>query len=97
MANTENGSGSDPPAIPFIPKAPTLKSDNSQEFTLCMTTTNKYSDYKFKTHNFCNGSPEDVLEWENKMWKVMKCKPVDTTEGKFNLVEVLLEGNVLTH
>eukprot|EP00957_Ditylum_brightwellii_P185962 14158011-Ditylum_brightwellii.AAC.1 len=31
------------------------------------------------------------------MQKTVKCKPVDTLEGKFNLVEALLEGDTLTH
>eukprot|EP00957_Ditylum_brightwellii_P148901 11337235-Ditylum_brightwellii.AAC.1 len=30
------------------------------------------------------------------MKKVVKCKLVDTAEGQFDLVEVLLEGNTLT-
>eukprot|EP00957_Ditylum_brightwellii_P082192 6249763-Ditylum_brightwellii.AAC.1 len=31
------------------------------------------------------------------MQKIVKCKPVDTAEGKFDLVEVILEGDTLTH
>eukprot|EP00957_Ditylum_brightwellii_P015033 1133992-Ditylum_brightwellii.AAC.1 len=31
------------------------------------------------------------------MMKIVKCKPVDTAEGKFDLVEVILEGDTLTH
>eukprot|EP00957_Ditylum_brightwellii_P155172 11812648-Ditylum_brightwellii.AAC.1 len=31
------------------------------------------------------------------MQKIVKCKPVDTAEGKFNLVEAILEGDALTH
>eukprot|EP00957_Ditylum_brightwellii_P126942 9677560-Ditylum_brightwellii.AAC.1 len=31
------------------------------------------------------------------MNKVVKCKPVDTAERKFDLVEALLEGDALTH
>eukprot|EP00957_Ditylum_brightwellii_P033065 2507242-Ditylum_brightwellii.AAC.1 len=38
-----------------------------------------------------------MLEWEKKMQKIIKCKPVDTAEGKFDLVEVILEGDALTH
>eukprot|EP00957_Ditylum_brightwellii_P047270 3590648-Ditylum_brightwellii.AAC.1 len=31
------------------------------------------------------------------MKKVVKCKPVDTAEGQFDLVEAFLEGDALTH
>eukprot|EP00957_Ditylum_brightwellii_P170926 13009457-Ditylum_brightwellii.AAC.1 len=31
------------------------------------------------------------------MNKVVKCKPVDMAEGKFNLVEALLKADALTH
>eukprot|EP00957_Ditylum_brightwellii_P032031 2428662-Ditylum_brightwellii.AAC.1 len=61
MADAEVGSGFNLPAIPFIPKSSTFKTENSQEFNLCITTTNKNSVYKFKPHTFANSSPEDVL------------------------------------
>eukprot|EP00957_Ditylum_brightwellii_P089360 6803816-Ditylum_brightwellii.AAC.1 len=32
-----------------------------------------------------------------KIQKIIKCKPVDMAEGKFDLVEVILEGYALTH
>eukprot|EP00957_Ditylum_brightwellii_P056767 4302207-Ditylum_brightwellii.AAC.1 len=53
--------------------------------------------YKFKAFTFANGTPEDMLEWEKKMKKVVKCKLVDTAEGQFDLVEALLKGFILTH
>eukprot|EP00957_Ditylum_brightwellii_P093138 7091194-Ditylum_brightwellii.AAC.1 len=56
-----------------------------------MIISNKNSIYKYKTFIFLNGTPKDVLEWEKTMYKVVKCKPVDTAEGKFDLVEALLE------
>eukprot|EP00957_Ditylum_brightwellii_P027194 2055679-Ditylum_brightwellii.AAC.1 len=31
------------------------------------------------------------------MQKIVKCKPVDMAEGKFNLVKAILEGGALTH
>eukprot|EP00957_Ditylum_brightwellii_P081899 6229368-Ditylum_brightwellii.AAC.1 len=31
------------------------------------------------------------------MKKLVKCKPVDMAEGQFDLVDVLLEGDTLTH
>eukprot|EP00957_Ditylum_brightwellii_P148706 11321838-Ditylum_brightwellii.AAC.1 len=31
------------------------------------------------------------------MQKIVKCKPVDTAKGKFDLVEVILGGDTLTH
>eukprot|EP00957_Ditylum_brightwellii_P073066 5552644-Ditylum_brightwellii.AAC.1 len=31
------------------------------------------------------------------MQKIVKCKPVDTAESKFNLVEAILEGDASTH
>eukprot|EP00957_Ditylum_brightwellii_P189148 14397839-Ditylum_brightwellii.AAC.1 len=31
------------------------------------------------------------------MQKIVKCNPVDTAEGKFNLVEVVLKGDALRH
>eukprot|EP00957_Ditylum_brightwellii_P015834 1192518-Ditylum_brightwellii.AAC.1 len=31
------------------------------------------------------------------MNRVVKCKPVDTSDCKFDLVEALLKGNALTH
>eukprot|EP00957_Ditylum_brightwellii_P084242 6405809-Ditylum_brightwellii.AAC.1 len=36
-SDAERGSGFDPPAIPFILKATTLKTDNMQEFNLRVT------------------------------------------------------------
>jgi hypothetical protein len=61
-SDAKKGNGFDPPAIPFIPKATTLKLDNAQEFNLCVSLTSKQSTYKFKAHTFANGMAEDVLE-----------------------------------
>eukprot|EP00957_Ditylum_brightwellii_P197558 15050913-Ditylum_brightwellii.AAC.1 len=96
-ADVEVGSGFDPPVIPFVPKTTNLKADNAQEFNLCMSINNKNSMCKVKAFTFSNGTPEYVLEWEKKMKKVVKCKPVDTAESQFNLVEALLKGDALTH
>eukprot|EP00957_Ditylum_brightwellii_P205177 15342661-Ditylum_brightwellii.AAC.3 len=96
-ADAEVGSGFDPSAISFIPKPPTLKTENSQDFNLCITATSKSSTDKFKAHTFANGSPKDVLEWKKKMQKIIKCKPVDMAKGKFDLVKVILNGDALTH
>eukprot|EP00957_Ditylum_brightwellii_P000438 33854-Ditylum_brightwellii.AAC.1 len=63
-SDAEKGSGFDPPAITFIPKATTLKIDNAQGFNLCVSPMSKQSTYKFKAHTFLNGTAEDVLEWE---------------------------------
>eukprot|EP00957_Ditylum_brightwellii_P011524 871966-Ditylum_brightwellii.AAC.1 len=63
-SDVEKGSGFDPPAIPFILKATTLKMDNAQEFNLCVSPMSKQSTCKFKAHMFSNGMAEDVLEWE---------------------------------
>eukprot|EP00957_Ditylum_brightwellii_P166626 12683821-Ditylum_brightwellii.AAC.1 len=62
-----------------------------------MTISNKNSIYKYKSSTFLDGMLEDVLEWEKKMNKVVKCKLMDTAERKFDLVEALLEGDALTH
>eukprot|EP00957_Ditylum_brightwellii_P081952 6231990-Ditylum_brightwellii.AAC.1 len=64
-SDAEKGSRFDPPAIPFIPKATTLKTDNAQEFNLCVTLASKQSMYKFKAYMLLNRTAEDVLEWEN--------------------------------
>eukprot|EP00957_Ditylum_brightwellii_P185920 14154406-Ditylum_brightwellii.AAC.1 len=96
-AGAEVGSSFDPPAIPFVPKVTTLKADNAQEFNLYMSINNKDSMYKFKAFTFSNGTPEDVLDWEKKMKKVVKCRPVDMVEGQFDLVEALLKRDALTH
>eukprot|EP00957_Ditylum_brightwellii_P086427 6575680-Ditylum_brightwellii.AAC.1 len=95
--DAESGNSFDPPAIPFIPKALSLKTENAQEFTLQVSSTGKKSTYKYKAITFCNGSPEDILEWEKKLNKVIKNKPKDATDGRFDLVEALLEGDTLTH
>eukprot|EP00957_Ditylum_brightwellii_P173739 13227603-Ditylum_brightwellii.AAC.1 len=62
MADAEVGIGFNLPAITFIPKIYTLKTEDSQVFNLCMVATNKNSTYMFKAHTFANGSPKDVLE-----------------------------------
>eukprot|EP00957_Ditylum_brightwellii_P030795 2333416-Ditylum_brightwellii.AAC.1 len=54
-----------PPAIPFIPKATMLKTDNVHEFNLCVLLTSKQSTYKFKAYTFSNRMAKDVLEWGN--------------------------------
>eukprot|EP00957_Ditylum_brightwellii_P068008 5163356-Ditylum_brightwellii.AAC.1 len=41
--DAESGSNFDPPAIPFIPKASSLKTENAQEFTLQVSPTEKLS------------------------------------------------------
>eukprot|EP00957_Ditylum_brightwellii_P182325 13890149-Ditylum_brightwellii.AAC.1 len=63
-----------------FPKPSTLKIENSQEFNLCISSTKTDNTYKFKAHTFSNGSPKDILGWEKKMQKILKCKPVDTAE-----------------
>eukprot|EP00957_Ditylum_brightwellii_P149811 11409011-Ditylum_brightwellii.AAC.1 len=67
--DVESSSGFDPLAIPFILKASSLKTENAQEFTLRVSPTEKKSTYKYKAITFCNGSPEDILEWEKKLNK----------------------------
>eukprot|EP00957_Ditylum_brightwellii_P138138 10530255-Ditylum_brightwellii.AAC.1 len=81
-SDVEKGSRFDPPAIPFIPKAITLKMDNVQEFNLCVSLISKQSTYKFKAHMFSNGITKD---------------PIKTAKSKFDLVEAMLEGNAPTH
>eukprot|EP00957_Ditylum_brightwellii_P093246 7100613-Ditylum_brightwellii.AAC.1 len=71
--------------------------ENAQEFTLQVFPTEKKSTYKYKDITFFVRSPEDILEWEKKLNKVIKNKPVDATDGRFNLVEALLEGDALMH
>eukprot|EP00957_Ditylum_brightwellii_P160417 12212374-Ditylum_brightwellii.AAC.1 len=95
--DAESSSGFDCPAIPFIPKASSLKTKNAQEFTLWVSLTKKKSTYKYKAITFCNRNPEDILEWEKKLNKVIKSKHVDAADGCFDLVEALLEGDALTH
>eukprot|EP00957_Ditylum_brightwellii_P163757 12466885-Ditylum_brightwellii.AAC.1 len=95
--DAESSSGFDPLAIPIIPRASSLKTENTQEFTLRVFPTKKKSTYKYKTITFCIGSSEDILEWEKKLSKVIKNKPVDAADGHSNLVEALLEGDTLTH
>eukprot|EP00957_Ditylum_brightwellii_P149873 11414338-Ditylum_brightwellii.AAC.1 len=46
--DAESGSGFDPPAIPFIPRASSLKTENAQEFTFWVSLTKKKSTYKYK-------------------------------------------------
>eukprot|EP00957_Ditylum_brightwellii_P113100 8625562-Ditylum_brightwellii.AAC.1 len=96
-SDAEKGSGFDPPAIPFTCKVTTLKLDNAQEFNLCVSSTSKQSTYKFKAHTFANGTADDVLDWEKWLAIVIKNKPIETAESKFDLVEAILEGDALTH
>eukprot|EP00957_Ditylum_brightwellii_P049641 3764634-Ditylum_brightwellii.AAC.1 len=60
--DAESSSGFDPPAIPFIPKALSLKTENAQEFTRRVSLMEKKLTYKYKAITFCNRSPEDILE-----------------------------------
>eukprot|EP00957_Ditylum_brightwellii_P125247 9547619-Ditylum_brightwellii.AAC.1 len=96
-SDAEKGSRFDPPAIPFIPKATTLKMDNVQEFNLRVSPTSKQSTYKFKSYTFSNGMAEDVLEREKWLAIIIKNEPIKTAKSKFDLVEAILEGNVLMH
>eukprot|EP00957_Ditylum_brightwellii_P125517 9567400-Ditylum_brightwellii.AAC.1 len=96
-SDVEQGSGFNPPAILFIPKATTLKTDNTQEFNLCVLQTSKQSTYKFEAYTFLNRTAEDVLEWENRLAIVIKNKPMETTKSKFDLVEAIIKGDAPTH
>eukprot|EP00957_Ditylum_brightwellii_P068736 5217561-Ditylum_brightwellii.AAC.1 len=71
-SNVEKGSGFNPPAILFIPKATTLQIDNAQEFNLCVSLTSKQSTYKFRAYMFLNRTAKDVLEWEKRLAIVIK-------------------------
>eukprot|EP00957_Ditylum_brightwellii_P052756 3999258-Ditylum_brightwellii.AAC.1 len=90
-SDAEKGSGFNPPDIPFIPKATTLKMDNAQEFILCVSLTSKQSTYKFKAYTFLNRIAEDVLEWEKRLAIIIKNKPIETAKCKFDLVEAILK------
>eukprot|EP00957_Ditylum_brightwellii_P073223 5566506-Ditylum_brightwellii.AAC.1 len=72
--NAEEGSRFNPPAIPFIPKAIMLNTDNAQEFNLCVSPVSKQSTYKFKAYTFLNGTAKDVLEWGKRSAIVIKNK-----------------------
>eukprot|EP00957_Ditylum_brightwellii_P152337 11597187-Ditylum_brightwellii.AAC.1 len=95
--DAERGSGLNPPAIPFIPNATMLMTDNAQEFNLCVTLASKQSTYKSKAYMFLNRTAKDVLEWEKQLAMVIKNKLIETTKSKFDLVEAMLKGNVLMH
>eukprot|EP00957_Ditylum_brightwellii_P081743 6218604-Ditylum_brightwellii.AAC.1 len=41
-------------------------------------------------------SSKDMIEWEKKLHKVIKCKSVGNAEGMFDLVGGVLEGYTLT-
>eukprot|EP00957_Ditylum_brightwellii_P202550 15330648-Ditylum_brightwellii.AAC.1 len=71
-SNAEKGIGFNPPAIPFIPKATTLKTDDAQEFNLCVSLMSKKSTYKLKAYTFSNGTAEDVLERGKRLAIIMK-------------------------
>eukprot|EP00957_Ditylum_brightwellii_P022296 1682509-Ditylum_brightwellii.AAC.1 len=71
--------------------------ENAQEFTLWVSLTEQKLTYKYKAITFCNRSPEDILEWRKKLNKVIKNKPVDAADRRFDLVEALLEGDALMH
>eukprot|EP00957_Ditylum_brightwellii_P009160 692971-Ditylum_brightwellii.AAC.1 len=61
-SDVERGSGFDPPAILFIPKATTLKiADSAQEFNLLVTLASKQSTYKFKAYTCLSRTTKDVL------------------------------------
>eukprot|EP00957_Ditylum_brightwellii_P203296 15334050-Ditylum_brightwellii.AAC.1 len=78
--DAESSSGFNPLAIPFIPRALSLKLENVQEFSLWVSPAEKKSTYKYKA-----------------LSKVIKNKPVDAADGRFDLVRALLEGDVLMH
>eukprot|EP00957_Ditylum_brightwellii_P118517 9038994-Ditylum_brightwellii.AAC.1 len=61
-SDAERGSSFDPPAIPFIPKATTLKTVNAQDFNLRVTLASKQSTYKFKAYTFSNKAAKGILE-----------------------------------
>eukprot|EP00957_Ditylum_brightwellii_P112652 8587125-Ditylum_brightwellii.AAC.1 len=90
-SDAERGSGFDPSAILFIPKAIMLKIDNAQEFNLQVTPASKQSTYKFKAYMFSNRTAEDILEWDRWLVIVIKNKPIKTAESKFDLVEAILQ------
>eukprot|EP00957_Ditylum_brightwellii_P031799 2411544-Ditylum_brightwellii.AAC.1 len=75
--DAESSSSFDLLAIPFTPRASSLKTESAQEFTLWVSPTKKKSTHKYKAITFCNRSLEDILEWEKKLNKVIKNKPVD--------------------
>eukprot|EP00957_Ditylum_brightwellii_P085265 6484970-Ditylum_brightwellii.AAC.1 len=64
-----------------------MKTENSQEFFA----------FPQQIRIHANGSPEDMLEGETNMQKIVKCKPVNTAKGKFDLVEVFLRGDALMY
>eukprot|EP00957_Ditylum_brightwellii_P044599 3381623-Ditylum_brightwellii.AAC.1 len=64
--DAESSSGFNPPEIPSIPKASSLKVEGAQEFLLWVSPANKKFTYKYKTFTFSNRSPEDKLDWEKR-------------------------------
>eukprot|EP00957_Ditylum_brightwellii_P177152 13495263-Ditylum_brightwellii.AAC.1 len=96
-SDAERDSRVNPPAILFIPKDTTLKTDNAQEFNLHVTPASKQSTYKFKAYTSLNGMTKDVLEWEKWLAITIKNKLIEIAKSKFDLVKAILEGNVLTH
>eukprot|EP00957_Ditylum_brightwellii_P062100 4713153-Ditylum_brightwellii.AAC.1 len=90
-SDAEKGSSFDPPVIVFIPKATTLKIDNTQEFNLQVTLASKQSTYKFNVYICSNGTAVDILEWGKRLALVIKNNPIDTAESKFDLVEAILK------
>lgn len=81
------------PPIPFVPQPSKLQIDSRHEFQLRINPTESKGTFKKYFYVLSTGTSEYVLNWALDVKIVLKNKPCDTAESRFDLTEVLLAGD----
>ena len=99
--HAERGGSFERPPIPFIPDKSRVDEAQEHEVTLRVSPdgngAEKNNVIKKKVPVFSDGTPEDILFWQDELRQVLKRKPCTSAESKFDMTEVLLAGDALVH
>ena len=100
--HAEKGTVTQRPPIPFIPDPMRLEKEKRHEVSLRVSlSSEEYKDskntYKKQAYILSNATPEDVLYWRAELNLIIKAKPCKTPNSKFDIVEILLEGDAFMH
>ena len=100
--HVEKGTVPQRPPVPFIPDPTRLDKAKRHEVSLKVSPSSEEgkdskNTYKKQAYILANATPEDVLYWRTELNLIIKAKPCKTPNSKFDIAEILLEGDALMH
>ena len=81
------------PIATFDDNETKTKAGGEEEDTTPVPVVEKNT-YNHKCRNLCNGAAEEFMIWNNSLQTIFKGKPCDNPESKFEMMDLMLYGNL---